>query len=271
MTAQSFRQKGLLAILTALALSYLYPWLYMLARSFMRHEPGLSDGKGLFTLEFYQLVLGNAGFPTFLFNSFIVLTIVLAANVVFSVMVGYAFARYRFPFKNVMFWMILATLMVPKQTLMIPLLDLMVRLGLHNTLWALILPFCVDGFNLFLMKQYIQGLPHDLEEAARADGAGEIGILWHVIAPLSRPAIAVLIINTAIINWNSFLFPLILTDTASVRTLPVALAMFAQGPYATDWGALMAGASVSSLPIIAIFWIFQKEIIEGITSGALKD
>ena len=105
----------------------------------------------------------------------------------------------------------------------------------------------------------------------RADGAGEIGILWHVIAPLSRPAIAVLIINTAIINWNSFLFPLILTDTASVRTLPVALAMFSQGPHATDWGALMAGASVSSLPIIAIFWMFQKEIIEGITSGALKD
>ncbi|HAE38544.1 MAG TPA: carbohydrate ABC transporter permease [Candidatus Riflebacteria bacterium] len=271
MKHNSFRQRGLFAVLAALALSYLYPWLYMLLRSFMRHEPGLSDGNGLFTLDFYRLVLGNAGFPTYLYNSFFVLTIVLAANVVFSVTVGYAFARYRFPFRKPLFWMVLITLMVPKQTLMIPLLDLMVRLGLHDTLWALILPFCVDGFNLFLMKQYIEGLPPDLEDAARADGASEIAILRHVVVPLSRPAIAVLIINTAIINWNSFLFPLILTDTASVRTLPVALAMFAQGPYATDWGALMAGASVSSLPIIAIFWLFQKEIIEGITSGALKD
>jgi len=271
MTGNSARQRGLFAVMAALAFSYLYPWLYMFTRSLLRHEPGMSDGKGLFTLDFYRLVLGNAGFPAYLLNSMLVLTAVMAANVVFSLMVGYAFARYRFPFRKVLFWLVLATLMLPKQTLMIPLLDLMVRLGLHDTLWALILPFCVDGFNLFLMKQYIEGLPHDLEDAARVDGAGEIGILWHVMAPLCRPAMAVLIINTAIINWNSFLFPLILTDTASIRTLPVALAMFSQGPYATDWGALMAGASVSSLPIIAIFWFFQKEIIEGITSGALKD
>ena len=121
------------------------------------------------------------------------------------------------------------------------------------------------------MKQYIENLPPDLEEAARADGAGEFGILWNVIIPLAKPAIAVLIINTAIINWNAFLFPLIFTDTAELRTLPVALSMLAQGQYGTDWGALMAGSSVSSLPIIIIFCIFQKEIIEGITSGALKD
>jgi multiple sugar transport system permease protein len=129
----------------------------------------------------------------------------------------------------------------------------------------------VDGFNLFLVKQYIEGLPPDLEDAARTDGSSEIGILRHVIFPLCKPAVAVLVVNTSIMTWNSFLFPLILTDTASVRTLPVGLAMFTQGPFATDWGALMAGASVSSLPIIAIFWFFQKEIIEGITSGALKD
>ncbi|MGM0600461.1 MAG: carbohydrate ABC transporter permease [Candidatus Rifleibacteriota bacterium] len=271
MRGKTIKGKSIFLFLCVLSATYLYPWLYMLVRSFLRHEPGLSDGKGLFTLENYQLVLGNAGFPTYTLNSFLVLTAVLVANVVFSVMVGYAFARYKFPFRRPLFWLVLLTLMVPKQTLMIPLLDLMIGLGFHNTLWALILPFCVDGFNLFLMKQYIEGLPPDLEEAARVDGYGEIGILIHVIFPLSRPAIAVLVINTAIITWNSFLFPLILTDTADVRTLPVALAMFSQGPYATDWGALMAGASVSSLPIIALFWIFQKEIIEGITSGALKE
>ncbi len=270
------KRKGLLnklnfMILSALALSFLYPWFYMIFRSIMRHEPGMSDGKGLFTLEYYRLVLGSAGFLTFTLNSFLVLIVVILANVVFSLSVGYAFARYRFPFRKSLFTLVLVTLMIPKQTLMIPILDLMVRLGLHNSLWALILPFCVDGFNLFLVKQYIEGLPPDLEDAARTDGSSEIGILRHVIFPLCKPAVAVLVVNTSIMTWNSFLFPLILTDTASVRTLPVGLAMFTQGPFATDWGALMAGASVSSLPIIAIFWFFQKEIIEGITSGALKD
>ena len=114
-------------------------------------------------------------------------------------------------------------------------------------------------------------LPHDLEEAARVDGASEFGIMRHVIFPLCRPALAVVVINTSIITWNSFLYPLILTDSATKRTLPVGLAMFTQGPYATDWGALMAGAAVSSLPLIILFLIFQQEIIEGITAGALKD
>ena len=268
---KTLKSKANFFILTALAIGYLYPWLYMLLRSFLRHEPGLSDGNGLFTLEHYRLIIGQAGFLTYIMNSFIVLTAVVVGNIVFSIMVGYAFARYRFPFKRLMFLIVLGTLMIPKQTLMIPLLDLMVRLGLHNTLWALILPFCVDGFNVFLMKQYIENLPKDLEEAARADGAGEWQILWHVITPLAKPAISVIIINTAIINWNAFLFPLIFIDSAHLRTLPVALSMLVQGQYGTDWGALMAGASVSSLPIIIIFWIFQKEIIEGITSGALKD
>ena len=271
MKTNFWKQSGTLALLTALGLSYLYPWLYMAARSFMRHEPGMNNGGDSFTLEFYRLIIGNAGFPGFLLNSVIVLTAVLVANLVFSLLVGYAFARYRFPGKRVLFWLILATLMIPRQTLMVPLLDLMVRFGLYDSLWALILPFGVDGFNLFLMKQFIENLPADLEDAATADRAGEIAIDWPVVAPLSRPAIAVLIINTAIVNWNSFIFPLIFTDTASVRTLPVALAYFAQGPHATDWGALMAGASVSSLPLIILFWLFQKQIIEGITSGALKD
>lgn len=269
--SKTLKSKFNFFILIALALGYLYPWLYMFLRSFLRHEPGLGDGKGWFTLNNYKLIIMQASFPNYILNSFIVLVAVVIANIIFSLMVGYAFARYRFPFKKLLFLIVLGTLMIPKQTLMIPLLDLMVRLGLHNTLFALILPFCVDGFNIFLMKQYVENLPKDLEEAARADGANEWQILWNVITPLARPAISVIIINTAIINWNAFLFPLIFIDSAKLRTLPVALSMLVQSQYGTDWGALMAGASVSSLPIIVIFWIFQREIIEGITNGALKD
>lgn len=190
MNKSNIKQKLIYTFLVLLSLIYLYPWGYMILRSFLRHEPGLSDGNGLFTLEHYKLIICQAGFPTYLFNSFLVLALVVLGNIIFSIMVGYAFARYRFPFKKLLFFIVLSTLMIPKQTLMIPMLDLMVKIGLHNTLWALILPFCVDGFNIFLMKQYIENLPPDLEEAARADGAGEFGILWNVIIPLAKPAIA---------------------------------------------------------------------------------
>lgn len=257
--------------LGVLLLSYLYPLIYMLARSVMTFEPGMAaSGVGL-TLEHYRTVLGGAGFMNYVLNSAFVLVVVVAANVVTSVFAGYAFARYRFPGKTAMFALVLVTLMVPKQTLMVPILDLIVRLGLHDSLWALILPFCVDSFNVFLLRQYIAGLPADLEDAARADGSGEIGILRHVVFPLCRPALAVVVINTAIVTWNSFLFPLILTDSAARRTLPVGLAMLTQGPYSTDWGTLMAGSAVSSIPLILLFWLFQREIIDGITAGALRE
>lgn len=265
-----FRKVIEVAMFLAL-LSFLYPVFYMIFRSFLAVDQVLDQAGVRLSLEHYHKVLGGAGFLRYTFNSFFVLFLVLAGNLVFSIMVGYAFARYRFPFKKVLFPLILVTLMVPKQTLMVPVLHIMVKLGLHDTLWALILPFCVDSFNIFLIRQFIMELPADLEDAARVDGAGELQILWRVVFPLCRPAIAVMIINTTITTWNSFLFPLILTDSVGNRTLPVGLALYTQGPFSTDWGALMAGATVSSLPVIMIFLVFQREIIEGIIAGAVKE
>ncbi len=261
----------LTGLLGALLLSYLYPLIYMLARSVMRFEPGMAASGVGFTFDQYRTVLGGGGFLQYVWNSFFVLGVVVAANVITSVLAGYAFARYRFPGRSILFGIVLVTLMVPKQTLMVPILDLVYRLGLHDTLWALILPFCVDSFNVFLLRQYISALPADLEDAARADGAGEFAILRHVVFPLCRPALAVVVINTAIVTWNSFLYPLILTDSAARRTLPVGLAMLTQGPFSTDWGTLMAGSAVSSIPLILLFLVFQRNIIEGITSGALRE
>lgn len=261
----------LTVLLGALLLSYLYPLIYMIARSVMKFEPGMAASGVGFTFDQYRTVLEGGGFLQYVWNSFFVLGVVVAANVVTSVLAGYVFARYRFPGRRLLFGIVLVTLMVPKQTLMVPILDLVYRLGLHDTLWALILPFCVDSFNIFLLRQYISALPADLEDAARADGAGEAGILRHVVFPLCRPALAVVVINTAIVTWNSFLYPLILTDSAARRTLPVGLAMLTQGPYSTDWGTLMAGSAVSSIPLILLFLAFQRHIIEGITSGALRE
>jgi len=261
----------MIIFLSILALTYLFPLLYMVFRSFLAGEPGTNGGAWNFSLESYRLVIFGGGFLRYTINSIVVLLVVCLANIVFSLMVGYAFARYEFPFRDFLFGVVLVTLMIPKQTLMVPILDLMVKIGLHDSLLAIILPFCVDSFNVFLFRQYIHSLPKDLEDAARTDGASELAILLKVVAPLSRPAIAIVVVNTAIITWNAFLFPLILIDSAAKRTLPVGLAMFTQGPYSTDWGALMAGSTISSLPIVILFLIFQREIIEGITAGALRE
>ncbi|RCK78296.1 MAG: Maltose/maltodextrin ABC transporter, permease protein MalG [Candidatus Ozemobacter sibiricus] len=249
---------------------YLAPCWYMVGRSFLRIGPATGGGWAL-TLDHYRAVLGGAGFLGFVWNSLLVLIGVVGANVVFALLSGYAFARYRFPGRSLLFTGLLTTLMVPKQILMIPILDLMVRCGLQDTLWALILPFAVDGFNVFLLRQFIVALPPDLEEAARADGASELQVLARVVFPLCRPALVVVVVNTAVVTWNAFLFPLILTDSEAARTLPIGLALLTQGPFATDWGALMAGSTISSLPLLLAFWFFQDEIIQGLTAGAFRE
>ncbi len=262
---------GRTLLLTAFTLVWLAPLFWMVVRSLSTTGmDGLSSPSSL-SFEQYRLVLFNSGFPRYIANSVLVLLIVVGGNLVSAVLTGYAFARYRFPWRDQLFGLILLTLMLPKQIIAVPILDVMVRLGLHDTLWALSLPFCVDGFNIFLMRQYLRRMPTELEDAARIDGATEPAILRHVIVPICRPALALIIINTAIVNWNAFFFPLVLTDSAAMRTLPVGLAVLTQGPHATDWGALMAGATISSVPMILLFLLFQREIIEGLTAGALSD
>lgn len=260
-----------LVLLIIILLAYLFPLGYMIIRSLTIGEPDFSKGFPPMTLGNFKLVLEGAGFLRYAGNSLLVLLAVVTSNLVFSLMAGFAFARYRFVGRDLLFGLVLATLMLPKQVLVVPILDVMVHLGLHDTLWALILPFSVDSFNIFLIRQYLKNIPSDLEDAARTDGGGELRILWEVVFPLCKPILALVLVNTAITTWNAFLFPLVLTDTMAHRTLPIGLAIFSQGPSATDWGALMAGSVVSSLPIILLFLFFQKEIIAGITAGAIKE
>ncbi len=260
-----------MVVLLLLALPYAFPLFFMAARSLGVGGTGpTNEGWGV-SIESYRHLVEETWMARSVFNSLVILLVVVVANLIFSLCVGYAFARYDFPLKGLFFGTVLITLTIPKQTLMIPLLDLMIRIGLHDTLWAMILPFCVDGFNVFLVRQYILGLPRELEEAARVDGANDLAILRKVVYPLCRPVLAVVMIHTAITTWNSFMFPLILVDSAHLRTLPVSLSMLTQGPFSTDWGTLMAGATVTALPIIILFVIGQKEVIAGLTSGATKD
>jgi multiple sugar transport system permease protein len=209
-------------------------------------------------------------FDRYFLNSVVVAAVVLAGNVVFCTMAGYAFARYRIRGKRLLFFLVVSTIMLPKQVILVPMYILMQRAGLIDTYWALILPFLADPFNIFLIRQYMTSLPPDCEEAARMEGAGELTILFRVVMPMLKPVIAVVAINTCLINWNSFLFPFILTNSTSMRTLPVGVALLSQGAHSTDWGHLMAAAVISALPVIAAYAVFQRQIIGGLTSGMSK-
>ncbi len=264
----------MVALLTLGLVTMLFPLWWMLVASLKPTGGGLSGLNDLvpwpITLENYVDIWKSGPFGRYFFNSVVVAACVVGGNLIFSAMVGYAFARRRFPGKAPLWWGLLATLMVPKQVLMIPVYILAARLHLIDSYAALIAPFLVDAFNVFLMRGYIEQLPEDLEEAARVDGASEWRIFFQVVMPLARPALAVVGINTFLVNWNNFLYPLILTNSEAMRTLPVGLALYAQGEHSVDWGHLMAGSAIATLPILAAFLVFQKHIIEGITAGAGK-
>lgn len=256
--SRALRWTILLVILLAMA----YPLGWMIAVS-LRTADGVS-------LRYYGEVWQSGPFDRYFINSLVVAAIVLAGNVLFCTMAGYAFARYRIRGGKLLFFLVLSTIMLPKQVILVPLYILMQRMGMIDTYWALTLPFLVDPFNIFLVRQYLLSIPTDCEEAARLDGAGEMSILFRVVFPMLTPVLAVVAIHTCLTNWNSFLFPFILTNSTSMRTLPVGLALLSQGAHSIDWGHLMAGAVISALPVVAAFLVFQRRIIGGLTAGMSK-
>jgi multiple sugar transport system permease protein len=214
-------------------------------------------------------VLKEDMFSRYILNSLIVSTIVVVGNIIFSTMVAYAFARRKFFGKNVLFSIVLATMMIPPQVTIIPIFIIMKNIGWIDTYFALTVPMLVTPFSIFLLKQYIEQLPIELEQAAYVDGANTFQILFKIIFPLSKPAIAVMAINTFIATWNDLFYPLVMTNSREMRTVQVGLALY-QKLNQIDWPRLMAASSIIGLPVIIIFLAFQKHIISGITKGALK-
>ena len=219
------------------------------------------------TVDNYYDVLVSGPFGRYFVNSLVIALVITASNLLLSAMVGYAFARREFPGKRAMFLLILGSIMIPPQVLMVPIFILMKHLGWLNTYWALTIPSLTLPFNIFLMRQYISKLPLAIEDAARIDGAGDWQIFFRVILPLSKPALAVVGINTFMGSWNTFLYPFLLTNTAQMRTLPVGLALY-KSLQGVDWVHLMAGSSITAIPVIILFLCFQRYIIAGLTSGS---
>ena len=222
------------------------------------------------TTDNYERLFGQLDFPRFFFNSSVVALVVTVGNVLFCPMLGYSLAKLNWRGKRLIMGLVLATLMVPAGITLIPNFVLMRNLGLVNTYPGLILPFLVGPFGVFLTRQFMYGIPDELLEAARMDGASEWRIFWQIVIPLTVPVLATLGILTFLGTWNSFLYPLVMAQEPGMYTLPVALATFATGQHQADHGMLMAGSVVLVVPVLIVFVLFQRWITEGIATTGLK-
>jgi ABC-type glycerol-3-phosphate transport system permease component len=228
-----------------------------------------------FILQNYRDVFTLLPFERFFVNSVIVAFLIVALNVVFDSMAAYAFAKLRFPGRDLIFFVLLITLMIPFQVNLIPLYRLMVlfheidpRLG-TDTYFGLIAPSMIQVFGIFLMRQFFQSIPDEVLESARCDGATEFRIIRSIVLPLALPGMATLAIFTFLSSWNDFLWPLLITSSDEMRTLPVGVALLARRN-TINWGNTMAGTTLATVPMIAVFLVLQRRFIEGLTAGAVK-
>ncbi|MBS1251794.1 MAG: L-arabinose transport system permease protein AraQ [Anaerolineales bacterium] len=207
-------------------------------------------------------------FGRFYLNSLVVAICVTLLQILTASLAAFAFARLRFQGRDAIFLLYLATLMIPFQVTMIPNFALVRFLGWFDSYKALILPPAFSAFSTFLLRQYFRGIPLELDEAARIDGASSFRIWWQIIMPLSRPALAALSIFTFLASWNDFLWPLVITNSLEMRTLPVGLSAF-QGQFNVQWHLLMAGAVIALIPVLVVYVAAQKQFIQGITLAGM--
>jgi multiple sugar transport system permease protein len=250
------------------------PFLWMVLGSikpeadFLRNPPTFLPSAP--TTDNYGRLFDQLDFPRFFFNSSVIALAVTVGTLVFCPMLGYALAKLPWRGKRVVMGVVLATLTVPAGITLIPNFILMSNLGFVNTYPGMILPFLAGPFGVFLMRQFMLGVPNELLEAARMDGANEFRVFWSVVMPLATPVLATLGILTFLGNWNSFLYPLVMAQEPEMYTLPVALATFATGQYQADHGMLMAGSVILVVPVLIVFILFQRWITEGIATTGLK-
>ena len=260
-------------VLIPIAVVMLIPMVWMLVTSLetlneTRHFPPVLLPHTLVPGNYSQ-VLQQAPFARWFVNTMIVTVATVAGNLLFCSLAGYAFARIKFFGREVVFVLLLATLMIPFQVVMIPTFIIVKDLGLINTLNALIVPNLANAFGVFLLRQFFRTLPVELEEAARIDGASRLSVLFKIVLPLSGPVLATLAVNTFLWTWNDFLWPLITIYTPNNMTLQLGLTTF-QGTHQTSTNLLMAANVMSMLPVLLLFFLAQKYFIRGIATSGLK-
>ena len=260
-------------ILIILALSMLLPFFAMFIISLSGNENIFTDYKNI-NLSFcaYKNVFSSIPVAKYFLNSIVVALFTTFGQVIISALAGYGFARLKFKGSDVLFFIIILTMMVPPQVNIVPLFYLMSKLGWINTYQALIVPGIFGGFGVFLMRQYFLSFSRELEEASKLDGCNVFQTFYKIALPCATPALATLSVFTFVTTWNSFMWPLIVTNTDSMRTLAVGLTIFKSSfREITLWGELMACAFICSVPVIIVFMIGKKYLINNPAEGAVKE
>ena len=239
------------------------------AERLLHNYAALVNWNGLKERGVFQWV--RQGYPRWYMNSLFVALATVLLGVFLDSLAAFAFAKFDFPFKRFLFGVLLATIMIPYPVTLVPTFFLFARLGFYNTYAALVVPGLVSAFGVFLVRQYMRTIPDDMLDAGRVDGASDFRIYWHIVLPAARPVLAALAVFRFIWQWNSYLFPLVLTNRDSMKTVQLGLATMQDAYGSVDHGVQMAGAALAVVPILVVYALMQKHFISGITLGSVKE
>lgn len=262
-----------LIILSFLALLAFIPLYWMVVTAFKEPSLTLKFPPEIFpknpTFQNFESLFQRKEIFRWTLNSVIVAGTVTLSQILLCAMAGYAIAKKKFPGSQIFFWVYISSMMIPKQVTLVPLYIMVANFSMINTYWGLILPSIAAPFGVFLMRQFMLSLPNEILDAAKIDGAGEFKTFWKIVLPMSKPALAVLGIFTFVGEWNSFLWPLIVTQSSEMKTLQAGLALI-QEEVPMEYAYLMAGATYAAIPMVIVFLSFQKYFLRGVTVGAVK-
>jgi multiple sugar transport system permease protein len=276
MGRRSGRRHGFITypLLFLIACIGLLPYYWMLSCSFKTNEHMFAVPIQWFPDPINWSAYGNAwkaqDFTRYILNTTLVALAITLGNLLLGSLAGYSLSKFRYFGRGVLFLLILSTMMLPLEVTMVPLFLIVKQLNWPNTYEGLIVPFLVEGFGVFLMRQYLQSIPNELIEAARIDGASELRIYWQIVMPLCKPALAALGVFTFREAWDMYIWPLIIVTKDSLRTLPLGISLF-MSSFGTMWDQLMAVAAIGTLPMILLFFFLQRSFIQGIAITGLKE
>lgn len=261
-------------ILAPVALLWVSPLIWIVLTSLKTKVEVFDPDAGFLpaTLNFanYPATLAVAPFGTYLINSILVTGSILIGQLITITFAAYAFARLEFPFKKALFTLFLLQVMFPIYAIFLTNFVTLHEFGLINTLSAMIVPFIASGYGTFMLRQSFRQVPSELSDAARLDGCGHIGILWHVYLPLVQPTLVAFAIISIVTHWNDYMWPLLVTNSDEVRTLPIGLGLLAKSDSGADWTRLMAGTTIVVSPLLLVFVIFQRRFIDSFMHTGVK-
>lgn len=274
MTKKKLSKIGVYLLILLLCVFYLLPIVWVAISSFksgaelFRYPPTLFPQEP--TIQNYITAMEEANFALFFKNSFFIAVVSTLLTIVINTMAGYAFSKYRFKGDTFIFLFFICTLMLPLEVLMIPIFQMVQKVGFYNNFLGLIIPPAATPMGVFIIRQYFFSVPNELMEAARIDGASETHIFLRLMLPLAKPVMSVLAIFSFMWRWNDYMWPLVVIRDPELYTVQLALANYS-GEYSVDWNSLLAMSVVSMIPVLIIFLVFQKQFIKGMVTAGMKE